>query len=69
MPIATRVVGDTPVATGVTLVDMTAEHTGAALLDSAHHPALLWRQRMGGAKRGAMLTEDVGHFQQWPRHY
>jgi hypothetical protein len=48
---------------------MTAEHTGAALLDSAHHPALLWRQRMGGAKRGAMLTEDVGHFQQWPRHY
>src|SRR5438067_2324696 len=66
--IATRVVRDALPTTGVTPVEMTAEHAGAARFNSAHHAPLLWRQRMRGAKRGPMLAADVGHLQRWPRH-
>jgi len=65
MAITTGVVRDAPKATGVTLVDMTAERGGAALLNGSHDATLLWRQRLPKAIRSTVLTEDVGQLQGW----
>src|SRR6267143_322894 len=65
MTIATRVVGDAFVTTSVTLVHMTAEHAGTTDFNSAHHPPLLWRQRVGEPEVGPVLAEDVVHLQRW----
>jgi hypothetical protein len=61
MTIATRVVRDALVTTGVTLVHMTAEHAGTTDFNRAHHPPLLWRPRVGEPEVGTVLAEDVGH--------
>src|SRR3989442_14251315 len=65
MTIATRVVRDALVTARVTLVHMTAEHAGTTDFNSAHHPPLLWRQRMGEPEAGPVPAEDVGHLQRW----
>ena len=61
--IATRVVPDAPMAAAVTLFDVAAERSGAALLDGRHHPAL--RRRQGGPDLGperiAVAAEDFRH--------
>ena len=66
--IATGVVRDALVTARVTLVHMTAEHTGAADFDGPHYPVLLWRQRLDAAEVGPVPAEDVGQLERWPGH-
>ena len=68
--IATRVVPDAPMAAAVTLLDVTAERSGAALLDGRHHAAL-GRGEGGRDLRSegvAVAAEDVRHGERGARH-
>ena len=61
--VATRVVPDAPMAAMVTLLDVTAEGGGAALLDGRHHTTL--RRGESGPDLGpegvAVAAEDLRH--------
>ena len=61
MAITTRVVSDALVATGIALLNMSAQGCGSTALDRAHHAPLLWRQRMREAEVVPVLAEDVDH--------
>ena len=57
-------------AAAVTLLHMTAQGRGAALLDGPQRPVLQARQRgVGGLDQsGSVLADDVGHFQKGSGH-
>jgi hypothetical protein len=59
------------VCTGVTLFDVTAQGSGAALLDCAHHPQLPAAEgiRVLLAVDGSGLAEDIRHFEPWRGHH
>jgi hypothetical protein len=61
MAIATRVVSNALVATGIALLNMSAQTGGATALDGAHHAPLLWQQRVCESEVVPVLAEDVGH--------
>ena len=66
MAIAARMVPRLIGPTVVALQQVPAEGRGPALLDGAHHPELLPSQRMRGAIRVPIGTENVGDFQRLP---
>jgi len=61
MAIATRVVSDPLVTTGIALRNMSAQAGGPTALNGAHHTPLLWRQRVRESEVLPVLAEDVGH--------
>jgi hypothetical protein len=65
VPVATRVVGDALVSTGVALLDVTAQGCCAALLNGAHDTTLLTVERIGMQMPvcGAVTVQDVRQLQ------
>jgi len=62
MPVAAAVVGDAPMAAVLAGLDVTAQCSGAAMLDRRHDLELMQAQMPGmrGAIRRPRGTEDVG---------
>src|SRR5215216_6628022 len=69
MTIATRIVSDALVATGIALLNMSAQGCGPTTLKGAHHAPLLWQQRVLESEVVTVLAEDIGHLQRWSHAY
>jgi hypothetical protein len=69
VPIATRVIGDGPMAAGVALVDMTAERGGSTLGQRAEDGPLLHAEpRMLVEEVLTLRVEDIGHLHRRSAH-
>ena len=68
VPVAAGVVGDPPVPAVLAGLDMTAQRSGAAVLDRRHDLQLMQAQMpgTGGAVRRAGGTEDIGDLETGP---
>ena len=65
VPIAAGIIGDTDLATVFALLDVPAEHGGAARLDGGHDAALGLREAaaLRSAERVAVAAENIRHLQ------
>jgi hypothetical protein len=70
VPVAAGVVGDARVGAVLAALDVTAQGRGPAGFDRGHDAPLADAQtrRVGGAPSGAVLAENVRHFELWARH-
>ena len=68
MPVAAGVITNAFLVTLIALFDMPAQRGRPAGFNRAQHPPLRMRQRKLLLVSRAVLSNNIGQFQRWPRH-